>query len=122
MLHIFITYGYTNRFQTKTHYHTGNNQIKEFKIPYTTYKNPTIRTTCYKTHKGNLNNCHNIVLGHLKCIKTNIMAIITFVTFSHSNNHYACHKLDNYLTLNNINHFINCIPSTHNEEFRLHQI
>ena len=38
------------------------------------------------------------------------MAIIIFVTFSHSNNHYVCHKL------NNTNHFINCIPSTHNEK------
>ena len=35
------------------------------------------------------------------------MAIITFVTFSHSNNYYVCHKLNNYFTLISINHFIN---------------
>ena len=36
----------------QTHYHTGNNQIMEFKIAHTTYKNPTIRTACHTAHKG----------------------------------------------------------------------
>ena len=43
---------------------------------------------------------HNIVLGQLKCIKTNVMAIIIFVC-SHSN-HYACHKINQLL---NIKHY-----------------
>ena len=34
-----------------THYHTANNQTMEFKILYTTYKNPTIGTICHITHK-----------------------------------------------------------------------
>ena len=34
-----------------THHLTANNQITEFKIPYTTYKNPTIGTICHTTHK-----------------------------------------------------------------------
>ena len=60
-----------------THHHTANNQIMEFKIPYTTYKNPTIGTICHIAHKETYNNCCTIVLGHLKCI----MPINTFVTF-----------------------------------------
>ena len=51
-----------------THHDTANNQIMEFKIPYTTYKNPTIGTICHITHKETYNNCCTIVLGHLKCI------------------------------------------------------
>ena len=42
-----------------THHHTANNQIMEFKIPYT-----TIGTICQITHKETYNNCCTIVLGH----------------------------------------------------------
>ena len=52
-------------FQTKTHHHTANSQIMEFKIHSTVYKNPTTGTLCHTTHKYTSNNCHNIVLGHL---------------------------------------------------------
>ena len=86
----------------------------EFKILSTTYINPTIGTLCHTTHKGTSNNCHNIVLVHLKYIETNVMAIITFVTFSRFNNYYASQKLNNYLTLKNTSHFINYMPSTNN--------
>ena len=48
-----------------THHHTANNQIMEFKIPYATYKNPTIGTIGHITHKETYNNCCTIVLGHL---------------------------------------------------------
>ena len=51
-LPIFITYDKINSFQTKAHHHTANNQITEFKMPYTTCKNPTIRTKCHTIHKG----------------------------------------------------------------------
>ena len=67
----------------------------EFLMRNATYKNPAIGTVCHALHKGTLNNCHDIVFGHLKCTKTNIMATITFITFSHSNNHNVCHKLNN---------------------------
>ena len=61
-------------FQTKAYHHTANNQIVEFiKL--------TIGTLRDTNHEGSSNNCHNIVLGHLKCIEYNIMTIITFVTF-----------------------------------------
>ena len=45
-----------------TYHHTANNQIIEFKISYTTYKNPTIGTIFHKTHKETNNNCCSIVL------------------------------------------------------------
>ena len=111
----------------KSHYlaylpHHGMNPDKlfcpvlnlEFYIRNATYKNPTIGTVCHTLHKGTLNNCHDIVLGHLKCTKTNVMATIIFITFSHSNNHNVCHKLNNYFTFNNTNPFINHMPLTHN--------
>ena len=88
-----------------------------------TYKNPAIGTVCHALHKGTLNNCHDIVFGHLKCTKTNIMATITFITFSHSNNHNVCHKLNNYFTLNNTNPFINHMSFyTQHEESRIYRI
>ena len=46
-----------------THHHTANNQIIEFKISYTTYKNPTKGTICHTTYKKTYNNCCSIVLG-----------------------------------------------------------
>ena len=49
----------------KNIYHSSDNQIMEFNIPYTTYKNLAIGTTCHTTHKGTLNTCGDIVLGRL---------------------------------------------------------